>query len=259
MAPAISDARDDDESGNGSRGDSARETKAHRPIRSFVLRQGRQTEAQKRAFELHWPRYGRAHGAMPVDFAGVFGREAPRIVEIGFGNGEQLLHAAQHEPQHDFIGIEVHGPGVGRLLNAAAAADVDNLRIYQHDAVEVLRDAVPPASLAQVRIYFPDPWHKKKHQKRRLIQPAFVALLCSRLAPGGLLHVATDWENYFEHIVDVLEAEPRLRNRAGARTAVPRPEWRRQTHFEQRGLKLGHGVWDLLYDRVPDPLQPDGS
>lgn len=237
----------------------AADSRRERPIRSFVLRQGRQTDAQKRAFELHWPRYGLEHAPVPLDLGAVFGRSAPRIVEIGFGNGEQLLHAAINEPEHDFIGIEVHGPGVGRLLNAAAAAGVGNLRVFQHDAVEVLRDTLAPASLAQVRIYFPDPWHKKKHHKRRLIQPAFVELLCSRLAPGGLLHAATDWENYAEHIADVLEAQPRLRNRAGPRASVPRPPWRRQTHFEQRGLKLGHGVWDLLYDRGPDPLPPDGN
>jgi tRNA (guanine-N7-)-methyltransferase len=228
------------------------ESRPHRPIRSFVLRQGRQTPAQKRAFDLHWPRYGLEYARTPRDFDAVFGRAAPRIVEIGFGNGEQLLFAAQNEPQHDFIGIEVHGPGVGRLLNAAADAGVHNLRLYQHDAVEVLREEIAPASLAQVRIYFPDPWHKKRHHKRRLVQPEFVGLLCSRLAPGGLLHLATDWQNYAEHMFDVLDAEPRLRNRAGPRTALPRPEWRRQTHFEQRGLKLGHGVWDLLYDRLPE-------
>lgn len=224
----------------------------HRPIRSFVLRQGRQTDAQKRAFDLHWPAYGLDFAGRAIDFDAVFGRRAPRIVEIGFGNGEQLLFAARNEPQHDFIGIEVHGPGVGRLLNAAADEGLRNLRVFQHDAVEVLRDAVAPASLAQVRIYFPDPWHKKRHHKRRLVQPGFVALLCEQLAPGGLLHLATDWENYAGHMLDVLDAEPRLRNRAGPRGTMPRPEWRRQTHFESRGLKLGHGVWDLLYDRQPE-------
>ncbi|HEY9143046.1 MAG TPA: tRNA (guanosine(46)-N7)-methyltransferase TrmB [Arenimonas sp.] len=222
----------------------------HRPIRSFVLRQGRQTEAQKRAFELHWPRYGLDYAGQPRDFDAAFGRQAQRVVEIGFGNGEQLLFSCEREGARDFIGIEVHGPGVGRLLNAAAAAGLDNLRIYQHDAVEVLRDEVAPGSLDEVRIYFPDPWHKKRHNKRRLVQPAFVDLLCQRLRPGGLLHLATDWENYAEHMWDVLDAEPRLRNRAGPRGTSPRPEWRRQTHFETRGLKLGHGVWDLLYDRT---------
>lgn len=232
--------------------DDATAPKRHRPIRSFVLRQGRQTDAQKRAFELHWPTYGLEFRGEPLAFATLFGRSAPVVVEIGFGNGEQLLHAATHEPEKDFIGIEVHGPGVGRLLNAAAAEGVANLRVFQHDAVEVLRDAIAPASLAQVRIYFPDPWHKKRHHKRRLVQPEFVALLCDRLAPGGRLHLATDWENYKEHMLDVLDAEPRLRNVAGARGTVPRPDWRRQTHFESRGLRLGHGVWDLLYERVPE-------
>ena len=221
----------------------------HRPIRSFVLRQGRQTEAQKRAVDRHWPATGLDFTGAPVDFPAAFGRDAPRVVEIGFGNGEQLLHAAVNEPEKDFIGIEVHGPGVGRLLNAAAAAGVRNLRVFQHDAVEVLRDAVAPASLAGARIYFPDPWHKKRHHKRRLVQPAFVALLCERLAPGGVLHLATDWEAYKDHMLEVLDAEPRLRNRAGPGGTVPRPDWRRQTQFESRGLKLGHGVWDLLYDR----------
>ena len=222
----------------------------NRPIRSFVLRQGRQTIAQKRAFDLHWPSQGLDYAGAPRDFDAVFGRTAPRVLEIGFGNGEQLLFAAQREPLRDFIGVEVHGPGVGRLLNAAAVAGLRNLRVYQHDAVEVLQHEVAPASLDEVRIYFPDPWHKKRHHKRRLVQPGFVGLLCERLRPGGLLHLATDWENYAEHLWDVLDAEPRLRSRAGARGFAPRPEWRRQTHFETRGLKLGHGVWDLLYDRT---------
>jgi tRNA (guanine-N7-)-methyltransferase len=230
--------------------DQAEAAANHRPIRSFVLRQGRQTEAQKRAFDLHWPALGLHYRGEPRDYDAVFGRHAPRVVEIGFGNGEQLLYAAARETDRDFIGIEVHGPGVGRLLNAAAAENLRNLRVYQHDAVEVLRDEVAPASLDEVRIYFPDPWHKKRHHKRRLVQPGFVGLLCERLRPGGLLHLATDWENYAEHMWDVLDAEPRLRNRAGPRGTMPRPEWRRQTHFETRGLKLGHGVWDLLYDRT---------
>jgi tRNA (guanine-N7-)-methyltransferase len=223
-----------------------------RPIRSFVLRQGRQTDAQKRAFTEHWPRYGLAPAFAGVtrDFDVVFGRHAPRVVEIGFGNGEQLLFAAEHEPGRDFIGIEVHGPGVGRLLNAAAAAGLGTVRVYQPDAVEVLSEEVADASLDEVRIYFPDPWHKKRHHKRRLVQPAFVDLLCRKLAPGGRLHLATDWEPYAQHLWDVLDAEPRLRNVAGPRGAVPRPDWRRQTHFETRGQKLGHGVWDLVYDRV---------
>jgi tRNA (guanine-N7-)-methyltransferase len=224
--------------------------KRTRAIRSFVLRQGRQTEAQKRAFTDHWSRLGINYLGAPRDFAATFGRDAPRVVEIGFGNGEQLLYPAQREPRRDFIGIEVHGPGVGRLLNAVADANLDNVRVYQHDAVEVLEHEVADGSLDEVRIYFPDPWHKKRHHKRRLVQPAFVGLLCRKLRAGGTLHLATDWEPYAQHMWDVLDAQPCLRNTAGPRGAVPRPEGRRQTHFETRGQKLGHGVWDLVYERL---------
>jgi tRNA (guanine-N7-)-methyltransferase len=225
-----------------------------RAIRSFVLRQGRATEAQKRAFVEHWPRFGvdpppAGAARAPRDLDALFGRSAPRVLEIGFGNGEQLLHAAALEPTRDHLGIEVHGPGVGRLLNGLADGAHDNVRVWQHDAVEVLREEIADGALAEARIYFPDPWHKKKHHKRRLVNPAFVALLCDKLAPGGLLHLATDWAPYAEHMWDVLDAEPRLANIAGPRGAVPRPDWRRQTHFETRGQRLGHGVWDLLYRR----------
>jgi tRNA (guanine-N7-)-methyltransferase len=221
----------------------------HRAIRSFVLRQGRQTEAQKRAFAEHWPKYGLDFTGEQRSYSEVFARSVPLIAEIGFGNGEQLLFAAERESARDFLGIEVHAPGVGRLLNDLATGGLGNVRVYQHDAVEVLRQEVADGALTEARIYFPDPWHKSRHHKRRLIQPGFVTLLCDKLVPDGLLHVATDWENYAEQMWDVLDAEPRLRNLAGARGAVPRPDWRRQTHFETRGLKLGHGVWDLLYQR----------
>ena len=220
-----------------------------RAIRSFVLRGGRSTEAQKRAFIEHWPKYGLDYAGRHRDFDQSFGRRAERVLEVGFGNGEQLEFAATQEPQRDFIGIEVHGPGVGRLLNSLAAASAANVRVYQHDAVEVLRNEVSDAALDEVRVYFPDPWHKKRHHKRRLIQAGFVSLLCDKLKDGGLLHLATDWENYAEQIWDVLDAEPQLHNIAGPRGAVPRPQWRRQTHFETRGQKLGHGVWDLLYTK----------
>lgn len=221
-----------------------------RAIRSFVLRQGRQTEAQKRAFVDHWPRFGLDYRGEARSFDSEFGRANPLVMEIGFGNGEQLLFAAEHEAEKNFLGIEVHGPGVGRLLNGLAELDAGNVRVYQHDAVEVLRHEVKDGALAEARIYFPDPWHKKRHHKRRLVQPEFVGLLCDRLAVGGRLHLATDWENYAEHMWDVLDAEPRLRNLAGARGSLPRPAWRRQTHFETRGQKLGHGVWDLVYQRL---------
>jgi tRNA (guanine-N7-)-methyltransferase len=220
-----------------------------RPIRSFVLRQGRATPAQRRAFTEHWPTFGVDYNGSTRDFDALFGRSAERVLEIGFGNGEQLAFAAGNEPTRDFIGVEVHGPGVGRLLNDIAAGGFSNVRIYQHDAVEVLKHEFADGSLQEVRIYFPDPWHKKRHHKRRLVQPEFVRLLCAKLKPGGLLHLATDWADYARHMWEVLDAEPLLENIAGAGAAVPRPDWRRQTHFETRGQKLGHGVWDLIYRR----------
>lgn len=221
-----------------------------RRIRSFVLREGRITPAQQRAFDAHWTRYGLDYAGAPRDFDAAFGRHAPRVLEIGFGNGEALAWAAAHDPARDYLGIEVHGPGVGRLMNALAAQGSDNVRIYKHDAVEVLEREIAPASLAEVRIWFPDPWPKKRHHKRRLIQPGFVALLASRVAPGGLLHLATDWADYAAHMLEVLEAAPDWRNRLGAGRYAERPAWRIETHFERRGVRLGHGVWDLLYERT---------
>ncbi|HET6632167.1 MAG TPA: tRNA (guanosine(46)-N7)-methyltransferase TrmB [Rhodanobacteraceae bacterium] len=209
------------------------------------------TPAQRRAFDQHWPRYGLEPGGdAPGDFAAVFGRRADLVLEIGFGNGEALAHAAAAEPQRDFIGVEVHGPGVGRLMNALAAQGSDNVRLYRHDAVEVLRDEIAPAALAETRIWFPDPWPKKRHHKRRLLQPGFAALLAERTRPGGLLHLATDWAGYAEHMIEVLEASPQWRNRMGPGRGAERPPWRVETHFERRGTKLGHAVWDLLYDRT---------
>jgi len=225
-----------------------------RRIRSFVLRQGRFTPAQQRAFDEHWARYGIdfdvARGHAPRDLDATFGRRAARVLEIGFGNGEQLLHSAQAEPARDFIGVEVHRPGVGRLMNALADAGVDNVRLYNHDAVEVLEHEIAPASLAEVRIYFPDPWHKKRHNKRRLVQPDFLALLAGRVAPGGRLHLATDWADYAEHMRDVLAAAPDWRVDAGHADPAVRPPWRIETHFERRGLRLGHGVWDFVHERT---------
>lgn len=226
------------------------EVPGQRQVRSFVLRQGRLTAGQQRALDEQWPRFGLDYAGAPRDFAAAFGRAAPLVVEIGFGNGEQLLFAAENEPQKNLVGIEVHAPGVGRLLHGAAEIDAKHLRVYCHDAVEVLNHDVADGTLDEVRIYFPDPWHKKRHHKRRLVQPAFVALLARKLKPGGLLHLATDWEDYARQMLEVCDAEPLLRNRAGVGGTVERPQWRRQTHFETRGLKLGHGVWDLLHDRV---------
>ena len=221
----------------------------HRRVRSFVLRQGRFTEAQQRAFDTLWPRFGIDYTGTATEFDALFGRAAPRVLEIGFGNGEALRFGAINDPARDFIGIEVHAPGVGRLLNALDAERIGNVRIYHHDAVEVLEREIADGALDEVRIYFPDPWHKKRHTKRRLVNPAFAALLVRKLAPGGRLHLATDWHDYAEQMWDVLDATPGLRNRAGARGHVARPDWRARTRFESRGQRLGHGVWDLLYDR----------
>ncbi|HEX7340082.1 MAG TPA: tRNA (guanosine(46)-N7)-methyltransferase TrmB [Rhodanobacteraceae bacterium] len=221
-----------------------------RPVRSYVLREGRFTPAQKRAFDTHWARYGLDYQGQARDLDATFGRTAPRVLEIGFGNGEALLWAGQHDAARDYIGIEVHRPGVGRLMNALADNDVGNVRVYRHDAVEVLRDELAPESLAEVRIWFPDPWPKKRHHKRRLIQPEFVRLVASRVVPGGLLHLATDWGEYAGHMHEVLEAAPTWRNCAPGGGFVECPPWRIQTHFEERGRKLGHAVRDLLYARV---------
>ena len=220
-----------------------------RPIRSFVLRQGRFTPAQQRAFDALWPRFGLDYVGKQRDFHAVFPRNAPRVAEIGFGNGEALRYAARHDRDRDYIGIEVHAPGVGRLLNALAEDGSDHVRVYHHDAVEVLTREIADASLDEIRIYFPDPWHKKRHNKRRLLNPEFAALLARKLRDGGRLHMATDWQDYAGQMWDVLDATPGLRNRAGPRGHVPRPAWRPQTHFESRGQRLGHGVWDLLYDK----------
>lgn len=220
-----------------------------RAVRSFVLRQGRMTPGQARAFDDHWPVYGLSVPETGfLDFDAVFGRRAERVLEIGFGNGEALLASAQAEPGRDFIGIEVHGPGVGRLLKDAAAAGLMNLRVFQDDAVEVLRRAVPPGGLDEARLFFPDPWPKKKHHKRRLVQPAFAALLHDKLRVGGRFHLATDWPAYAEHMLAVMEAAPGYRNVAGVGIYSPRPASRRLTHFERRGLRLGHPVHDLIYE-----------
>ncbi len=221
-----------------------------RKIRSFVLRQGRFSPAQQRAFDELWPRFGLNYSATVCDYDAHFGRSAPRVVEIGFGNGDALRFAAKQDASRDYIGIEVHAPGVGRLLNALGEDSSDHVRVYRHDAVEVLTHEIADGGLDEIRIYFPDPWHKKRHNKRRLVQPDFAALLVRKLRVGGHLHLATDWRDYAEQMWDVLDIVPGLRNRAGARGHAPRPEWRPQTHFETRGQKLGHGVWDLLYDRV---------
>jgi tRNA (guanine-N7-)-methyltransferase len=219
----------------------------HAPIRSFVVRPGRMGSGQQRALAELGPRYVLPFTGSPPDWAAVFGRQAPRVLEIGFGMGDATAQVAAAQPQTDFIGVEVHPPGVGALLKRIGEQQLGNLRIVQHDAVEVLQRMVAPGSLAGVHVWFPDPWHKKRHHKRRLIQPALVSLLANRLAPGGYLHCATDWQPYAEQMLAVLSAEPALVNRAAG--YAPRPDWRPLTKFEHRGLKLGHGVWDLLFSR----------
>lgn len=221
-----------------------------RTIRSFVLREGRITPAQQRAFDQHWTRFGIDYAGQPRDLDALFGRAAPHVLEIGFGNGEALAWAGEDDRARDYLGIEVHRPGVGRLMNALAAHDLRNVRIWNHDAVEVLRHEIPAAALDEVRIWFPDPWPKKRHHKRRLIQPAFVELLTGRVKPGGLLHLATDWPGYASHMQEVLAAQPGWQLRTGESGEPRRPDWRIETRFERRGIDLGHPVTDLLYDRV---------
>ena len=218
-------------------------------IRSFVVRAGRLGPGQQRALQTLGPRFVLPFSPQPADWDAVFGRAAPRVLEIGFGMGTATAEVAAAHPDTDFIGIEVHGPGVGSLLKLMGEAQLGNVRILQHDAVEVLEHMVAPGSLAGIHVWFPDPWHKKRHHKRRLIQPPLVALLASRLAPGGRLHCATDWQHYAEQMLEVLSAEPALVNTAGSGYA-PRPETRPLTKFEQRGLRLGHGVWDLVFSRA---------
>lgn len=218
-----------------------------RPIRSFVLRQGRVSSAQSRYRDTMMAKIGVPYVPAPVDLDAVFGRVAPKILEIGFGMGETSAAIALAHPENDYLGIEVHTPGVGSLCKLIAENAISNQRILQHDAVDVLREMIVPGALAGVHIFFPDPWPKARHHKRRLIQPPLVALLASRLVPGGYLHCATDWENYAEQMLAVLSAEPLLENTAEG--YAPRPDYRPLTKFEQRGLRLGHGVWDLVFRR----------
>jgi tRNA (guanine-N7-)-methyltransferase len=219
-----------------------------RPIRSYVLRQGRLTGAQRRAREELMPRFGIAWSPVPLDLERAFGRAAPKILEIGFGMGETTARIAEDHPGNDYLGIEVHTPGVGSLLKQVAERDLANVRVIQHDAVEVLDRMIPEASLDGVHIFFPDPWPKKRHHKRRLIQPSLASLLASRMKPGAYLHAATDWKDYADSILQTLAGEPRLVNTADG--FAPRPDYRPLTKFERRGLQLGHGVWDVVFRRV---------
>ena len=223
-----------------------------RRIRSFVLRQGRVTKGQERALETQWPKYGVEYGLQGIDLNTLFGRcESKKILEIGFGMGETTAKIAQTLPDCDFLAAEVHTPGVGALLKLIEELALTNIRIIQHDVVEVLQNMLADASLDGVHIFFPDPWHKKRHHKRRLIQAEFVKLLCTKLKTGAYLHVATDWQEYAEWVLEVLNAEPQLQNTANDLTSgyAEKPSYRPLTKFENRGIKLGHGVWDLVFRR----------
>jgi tRNA (guanine-N7-)-methyltransferase len=221
-----------------------------RSIRSFVTRAGRITEAQQRALDELWPKYGVEYSPQPLDLAVLFGRRAPRVVEIGFGNGENVAALASAHPERDYLGIEVHRAGVGRLMLAAETGQLRNVRIVCHDAVEVLEKQISAGSLAEILILFPDPWHKKRHHKRRLIQPAFVELVVTRLEHGGMLRLATDWEPYAMQMLEVLSACTNLQNTSADGRFIERPAERVLTRFEKRGARLGHGVWDLALQRT---------
>jgi tRNA (guanine-N7-)-methyltransferase len=220
-----------------------------RHIRSFVLRAGRMTPAQERALTELWPSYGVDLGAGPLDLEAIFGRRALRCLEIGFGVGEVIGSLAEQQPDIDYLGLEVHRPGVGRLLLRAEQAGARNVRVICHDAVEVLRDHIPDESFDEILVFFPDPWHKKRHHKRRLIDPPFAATLAAKLRRGGVLRLATDWQDYAEQMLAVCNANPQLASLSADGTYVARPDFRPPTRFERRGARLGHGVWDLAYTK----------
>lgn len=219
-----------------------------RRIRSFVRREGRLTKGQERALTELWPVMGVEYTPQKLDLAVLFGRDAPIVLEIGFGMGKSLVEMAAAAPEKNFIGIEVHRPGVGACLSLAQDMGVTNLRVFCHDAVEVLGEMIPDESIDTLQLFFPDPWHKARHHKRRIVQPAFVQMLRPKLKIGGVFHMATDWENYAEHMLEVMNTAEGFKNTVEAGYA-PRPEFRPLTKFEQRGHRLGHGVWDLLFAR----------
>ncbi len=226
------------------------QTEHRRTIKSFVMRAGRMTEGQQRGLEQGWPKFGLVLEDGLRNFDEVFGRSAPRTFEIGFGMGHSTLEMAGAAPDQDFIGVEVHKPGVGALLSGLVSQKLNNVRVYSCDALEVLRDCVADASLDRVLLFFPDPWHKSRHHKRRIVQPAFAELVRSKLKVGGVLHMATDWEPYAEYMLEVMNVAPGYRNLAEDGRCVPRPPERPVTKFERRGERLGHGVWDLKFQRI---------
>lgn len=222
-----------------------------RRIRSFVRREGRLTPGQARALAELWPHYGLDDTDAPMDLAAVFGRDAPAVLEIGFGNGESLAQMAAAAPERNYLGVEVHRPGIGGLLLLLAQGGLENVRVMQRDAVEVLKLNISDAALDAVHLFFPDPWPKKRHHKRRIVQPDFVALVARKLKPGGVFHLATDWQDYAEHMAAVMGASPAFEGLAGPGAGSPRPAHRPETRFERRGRRLGHGVWDLVFRRRP--------
>ena len=221
-----------------------------RRIRSFVRRQGRLTKGQQVALEKFWPAMGVDYQSTPLVFADLFCREAPVTLEIGFGMGASLVQMAADYPERNYLGVEVHQTGIGACLLSANERAIDNLRVMCHDAVEVLEKMIPDDSLAQVQLFFPDPWHKARHNKRRLVQAPFVELVRQKLQPGGVFHMATDWQPYAEHMLDIMNQAAQYRNLSDTLDYVPRPESRPLTKFEQRGQRLGHGVWDLMFEKV---------
>jgi tRNA (guanine-N7-)-methyltransferase len=225
------------------------EEKFMRTVRSFVLRQGRLTRGQEQAIANVWPVYGIERGEALLDMKALFENAAPVTLEIGFGDGVSLAEMAKSAPEKNFIGIEVHRPGVGRLLHLIDEQGLTNVRVMDDDAVEIIKNRISEQSLDRVQLFFPDPWHKKRHNKRRIVQPEFVSLIASRLKSGGVFHLATDWEPYAEHMAEMMEASTEFTSLADSAYS-PKPESRPTTKFERRGLKLGHGVWDLLYKKL---------
>lgn len=224
--------------------------RAMRRIRSFVRRQGRLTKGQQQALDTLWPVMGVEYQPEPIDFTTLFGRDAPVVLEIGFGMGASLVSMAANNPHQNFLGIEVHSPGVGACLATAEEAGVTNLRVMCHDAVEVLEKMIPDNSLRMVQLFFPDPWHKARHNKRRIVQVLFAERVMRKLKLGGVFHMATDWEAYAEHMLEVMSSIDGYKNLSETANWVERPESRPLTKFEQRGQRLGHGVWDLMFERV---------
>jgi tRNA (guanine-N7-)-methyltransferase len=225
------------------------DTKPMRTIRSFVKREGRLTPGQQRAIDQNWADFAVDDGENIIDLDSLFGRTAPKVIEIGFGNGASLAEMAQNQPDHDFLGIEVHRPGVGQILKAIETNKLTNLKVACTDAVELLKNRITDNALDRLQLYFPDPWHKKRHHKRRIIQPEFVALLAQKIKPGGYLHMATDWEHYAVQMLEDVSSNSDFENCASDSRYIARPDYRPLTKFEARGHRLGHGVWDLLFKR----------